>query len=376
MITTSLGMSVCLCDVCNHLQGAATIPTDIDIFDGIGLNLLNHIPVDERLKLIGTHSLLALTVRVNKMRCFTLLWNDIEKHYSVGLVNDVAFQTVQDTTSTYQISLLAVVAFCSNDLPWKTFVDDTRGIQQVLLDATNHPNRLGQEYPSPLIVACSHLYDERAAWLAGFDKSGKPRLRSEHLNQYGTSGRSPIAYVRCGNLPLTMRSFLDRGIEVDLNAPIIKSKIALPAHFLANSKASEWYTWPEQRWGKFIEGDEVDAMDRIGDWYEATIIAVDFSRVKVHFHGWDDNCDEWIPLNTEIGKPIRLASFHTHYPSVRYTTKLPRPVLVEFHQKAHLQRTVISEKIGNLMKESLLVPVGCFPKDILRICFSYLRICL
>ena len=54
--------------------------------------------------------------------------------------------------------------------------------------------------------------------------------------------------------------------------------------------------WPPTEWEA---GFICDALDRFGGWYEAKIMEVEESRVKVHFMGWNRKYDEWMPKDSE-----------------------------------------------------------------------------
>ena len=46
---------------------------------------------------------------------------------------------------------------------------------------------------------------------------------------------------------------------------------------------------------KFQLGQWVDAKDTIDQWLEAEIIDTDNTDVCVHYNGWGERWDEWIP---------------------------------------------------------------------------------
>lgn len=52
-------------------------------------------------------------------------------------------------------------------------------------------------------------------------------------------------------------------------------------------------------------GSKVDAQDRLGNWYSATILEAKPNQMKVGFDGWAPKHDEWIPSNSERIKPWR-----------------------------------------------------------------------
>ena len=62
---------------------------------------------------------------------------------------------------------------------------------------------------------------------------------------------------------------------------------------------------------KFCVGQWIDVKDTIHQWLEAEVIDVenrsnnDLSKVKVHYIGWGNNWDEWIPFSSKRIMPFR-----------------------------------------------------------------------
>jgi hypothetical protein len=61
-------------------------------------------------------------------------------------------------------------------------------------------------------------------------------------------------------------------------------------------------------------GAQVEALDTVGKWYDATVLGIsdDFTAVRIHYNGWSSKWDE----NISLGSP-RLALLGTHQASYR-----------------------------------------------------------
>ena len=61
-------------------------------------------------------------------------------------------------------------------------------------------------------------------------------------------------------------------------------------------------------WLKVLQvGEKIDALDKFGKWYEATVIALAPSVVTVHYDGWKRDYDERLPRSS-----TRIAPLHLH----------------------------------------------------------------
>eukprot|EP00475_Leptophrys_vorax_P028481 TRINITY_DN4121_c0_g1_i1.p1 TRINITY_DN4121_c0_g1~~TRINITY_DN4121_c0_g1_i1.p1 ORF type:complete len:912 (-),score=279.12 TRINITY_DN4121_c0_g1_i1:98-2833(-) len=71
----------------------------------------------------------------------------------------------------------------------------------------------------------------------------------------------------------------------------------------------EWLkTYVEPEWRPFLKKDDlVDALDKTNKWYESKVLDVKENEVFIHYNGWADRWDEWIPKDSD-----RLAQVHTH----------------------------------------------------------------
>ena len=75
---------------------------------------------------------------------------------------------------------------------------------------------------------------------------------------------------------------------------------------------------------RYTAGAMVDALDKFTDkygilqrtWRLATVLAVDCTRIKVHYEGWSSRWDTWIDVTTEEGQQRVAKAFrHTGKPT-------------------------------------------------------------
>lgn len=63
----------------------------------------------------------------------------------------------------------------------------------------------------------------------------------------------------------------------------------------------------KRKWRDFEDGDVLDARDTVDKWREAVVVNVESTRIFVHYTGWPNMWDEWIPKTSS-----RLAPHRTH----------------------------------------------------------------
>jgi hypothetical protein len=90
--------------------------------------------------------------------------------------------------------------------------------------------------------------------------------------------------------------------------PIGSDRIA-PLNSLSVKEASKVAAGaaPVLNRGGYVVGGLVDCQDRFNKWFESTIVEVKEDSIFVHYNGWPDKWNEWIPINSP-----RLAPVHTH----------------------------------------------------------------
>ena len=60
----------------------------------------------------------------------------------------------------------------------------------------------------------------------------------------------------------------------------------------------------------FEHFQEIDAKDHLGKWYQAFVIETTDDGIAVHFSGWSQIWDEFVPTS-QITKRVRSRSMHT-----------------------------------------------------------------
>lgn len=74
--------------------------------------------------------------------------------------------------------------------------------------------------------------------------------------------------------------------------------VTLPTAAASSSSSSS--SAPAADWRTTLQvGDVLDALDTSNSWYTSTVRQVRPDAVEVHYHGWGDRWDEWIPRDSD-----------------------------------------------------------------------------
>lgn len=91
--------------------------------------------------------------------------------------------------------------------------------------------------------------------------------------------------------------------SADLTVP--KLQRPLPANIkIEIENQEEAFNFANRR---FEIGQWIDVKDTIDKWLEAEVVKIARDAVKVHYRGWSEDWDEWIPISSK-----RIAFFRTH----------------------------------------------------------------
>lgn len=156
---------------------------------------------------------------------------------------------------------------------------------------------------------------------------------SEHKNEDDITSEK---FLECWNklrksllTPITITKVVSSPFYNSLEERIAPEIVKLYTNVLIGSKISEKERYKtyvnknvmtEEECKKLKLGEIVDAQDKEGTWYVATIIAIGIDKVRIHFSGWTEKYDEWILFKdnriAELGS-ITNGIEHTNSPTCK-----------------------------------------------------------
>jgi len=129
---------------------------------------------------------------------------------------------------------------------------------------------------------------------------------------------------------------------------------------------------------RYFDGQWLDVKDTVAQWLEATVMEVDLAgrRIYVHYNGWPQRWDEWLPFESARVAPFRSMTRHTttsgrNLLSPEPVTRLPnaarvggtdhRFVLLELARMTRRVQPILDEAaaaVERSMVRSPVAPVG------------------
>lgn len=62
---------------------------------------------------------------------------------------------------------------------------------------------------------------------------------------------------------------------------------------------------------QFYVGQWLDVKDTVNQWLESTVMDLNDTHILVHYHGWPERWNEWIPSNSDRIAPFRTRTVHS-----------------------------------------------------------------
>lgn len=137
----------------------------------------------------------------------------------------------------------------------------------------------------------------------------------------------------------------------------------------------------ERSWNhaiRYFEGQWLDVKDTVAQWLEATVMEVDLSgrRIFVHYNGWPQRWDEWLPFESARVAPFRSMTRHTttsgrNLLSPEPVTRLPdagrvgatdpRFVLLELARMTRRIQPILDEAAEAVERSMVMSPAATGP---------------
>ena len=92
---------------------------------------------------------------------------------------------------------------------------------------------------------------------------------------------------------------------------------------LSNSHAVDLFDFKKR---KLIKGQWVDVKDTIDQWLEAQVIDVNINSAFIHYNGWGERWDEWIPFDSLRIMPFRYHTSQTNITNFQSPFPKAKPV--------------------------------------------------